>query len=163
MTKQKSETDTVCRIYFPASLFISSLLSKVTCSMKPSHHSIPRQQFYLVCLALIMLFVFLGYVFLSEHKYHVDNDPFWIELFEKNGLSKKELSKITHDENVWYHNNKSTCVGFGEPNNKCILSDQVCCGGLSTQTFGDYTDQVKAVILSISSEGGKHPDCPLLY
>lgn len=126
--------------------------------------------------ALILFVMFVIYGFIAKHHKHIHHDSTWNELFEKGGLSPKEIEKITHDEDTWYYDGKTTCVKYGVKSNsgtdsflgidlECDSSEGVCAGGLNN--YGSKMDQVDLIVQAIKSgkdeNGYIHEQCPILY
>lgn len=117
-----------------------------------------QAHFYLWFSGLVLLLLFLGYVFIYEHKDDELSDT-WKMAFVKAGLSKDQVDKLSHDGDVWYYGSppKSTCVGYGGKDEKCPRFESVCSG---EKTFGDINQQVKNVVKAVGV--GIHPECPLI-
>jgi NAD-dependent dihydropyrimidine dehydrogenase PreA subunit len=116
-----------------------------------------RAHLYLCIAGLVFLILFFGYVFWFEHKEKIQGD--WEERFENAGLTKEQISDITHDDSMWYYQRMSTCVGYGNPEDKCPSHESYCSNG---NTFGSFEKQASEVSKSIK-KGGVHEDCPLIY
>ena len=114
---------------------------------------------YLFIAGFIVLVAFLIYGFWCDHKEPIDMDPVWITSFKKQNLSTEQIDSITHDNGTWYYNGVSTCVGYGDWNDKCPRHENYCEGG---KVIGDSDMQAKAVSEAIRN-GGQHPMCPLIY
>jgi hypothetical protein len=115
-----------------------------------------------LCVAgIVLLIVVLIYVYICEHKVGILDSEVWKKAFEDHGLGK-EIEHITHDDEMWYHNEVSTCVAYrGSVNDSkaCNRSDKFCSGG---KTYGNYDQQVLAIKEALMN-GGEHPLCPLIY
>lgn len=117
-----------------------------------------RAHSYLFIIGIIALSLFLIYIFLFEHKTDINDNTLWFDNFKKHGLRADQISHITHDDSTWYYKGISTCVGYGDWNDKCQKHENYCAGN---DTFGNATQQVSALIMAIKN-GGVHPECPLL-
>jgi hypothetical protein len=95
----------------------------------------------------------------QNHKNEVYRDDMWMRAFTSTGLSPTEIENITHDDYAWFHNGKSTCVGYGDWNERCFRNETYCAGG---EVFGDASTQALAIAIAIKN-GGSHPSCPLIY
>lgn len=92
------------------------------------------------------------------------NSEMWISEFQKEHLTKDEISKLSHDDHMWYYMDIPTCVAYGgDSNSKCNIGENVC-SDTSTEKakVGTPNEQVREVIKSIKNNL-VHPDCPLLY
>ena len=120
--------------------------------------------FYLIVAGAIMLFCLVVYGFCYDHKDHINDDSNpnsqeWIDSFHSAGAPDPIVDDITHDDDTWYYQNSSTCVGYGDWDDVCPRHE-VYCGG--NKKMGDSKIQAKAVVEALKN-GGKHPKCPLLY
>ena len=132
---------------------------------------------YLWLGGLTVMILFLGYVFWYDHR-KAANKKFWSEHFTKAGLTKDQITEMKHDGDVWYSSpegrcadaqsetspsgergQNSTCVGYGDWNEECPGFESFCAGG---KTFGDADKQAMAVSAALKN-GGKHPECPIIY
>jgi len=105
----------------------------------------------------ILLFFFLVYVFICQHRFAVI-DKKWLILFSKYNINPKD---ITHDESVWYYKNKNTCVFYSEwKDTECPRHSRYCSGKLNSA--GNAELQVRAIREAINNKG-EHPKCPLIY
>lgn len=114
---------------------------------------------YLWVAGLVTLILFFGYIFWFEHKEDIDRNNFWIREFERQGVSKEQIKDITHDGDTWYYQKVSTCVGYGNMNEKCPKNETYCSGG---ETYGSPEQQTKSVYAAIQ-KGGVHEKCPIIY
>jgi hypothetical protein len=113
---------------------------------------------YLVCLVILLLLIFIFYLY-TKHKKYIRWNNQWNKIFHKVGLSANQIKQLSHDDNVWYYQGVSTCVGYGDWENKCDTSLSVCSGG---DTYGKPLQQAISIKKSID-KGGEHDLCPLLY
>lgn len=113
---------------------------------------------YLWLGGLTVMILFLGYVFWYDHR-KTANKKFWAEHFTKAGLTGDQIAEMKHDGDVWYRGQNSMCVGYGDWNEECPGFESFCAGG---KTFGDADDQAAAVAVALKN-GGKHPECPIIY
>lgn len=121
---------------------------------------IAHKYFYVV--GVVLLILFLIYVFFYNHITEVDTkNDVWYREFTNVGLTDKQIHDLTHDDNVWYYQGISTCVGYGDWNEMCPKNETYC-AGKEGDTFGDAKRQAYALRFAIS-KGGEHPDCPLVY
>jgi len=112
---------------------------------------------YFFIAGLVLLIMFLVYVYLCEHQKSVVNDEMWRHTFTKEGINP---ITVTHDDSMWYHNGRSTCVAYnGDFESKCSRSENYCAGG---DVHGTNIQQAKAVKKAIHNRG-EHPLCPLIY
>lgn len=111
---------------------------------------------YLWMAGVLLLLFFLGYVFLYDHKEGIQHSEEWVREFDRVGIDPRDMS---HDEGMWYHRRKSTCVGYGDWDDLCLKHESFCAGG---KTFGNSRIQVDAIKAALDN-GGTHPDCPLIY
>lgn len=108
---------------------------------------------------MVAFILYIGYAFWYDHKNDIGNSDFE-SIFREKGLSQKNIDKISHDDDMWYHGNKSTCVGYSsDENEECPKFQEVCVGG---KTFGSIERQINEVIKAVRN-GGTHEDCPLVY
>lgn len=113
---------------------------------------------YLFLVSLVVLYIFLFYCFCIPHKKYLSDE--WREIFLYLGAKENVLDSITHDNDVWYFNLKSTCVAFSESEDSfCEEYKNYCCG---KGIHGDKIAQARAVLRSIKN-GGVHDMCPLIY
>jgi hypothetical protein len=121
----------------------------------------------LILGGLILLGMFLVYGFIAKHQRHIHHDSAWTDTFKKFGV---DPSGITHDEDTWYYNGKTTCVAYGpsslgqDPGGKgpdgCNQSESFCSGGFGK--YGSMEEQAKAVADAIHGTG-LHSGCPIIY
>lgn len=115
---------------------------------------------YLFVAGVVALMMFLVYVFICEHKVFITGNPLWTEAFERTGLTSEQIRDLTHDDSMWYHQSRSTCVAYGgDFSKKCHRHENYCAGG---DRYGDAEAQSQAVKESLDN-GGEHPMCPLIY
>lgn len=114
---------------------------------------------YLWIAGIVFAILFIGYTFWFDHKSHIDENESWVSRFENEGLSREQINDLTHDDTMWYYQRKSTCVGYGEPNEACPKNENFCSGG---STYGDFSKQAEEIAMALK-KGGVHPDCPLIY
>lgn len=112
---------------------------------------------YLWLGGMLLLGFFMGYVFWYDHKEHINNNREWVDKFSAVGIDPRDM---THDEAMWYHKRRSTCVAYGgEYQRGCPRHESYCAGG---KTYGDSQMQVDAVRHALEN-GGSHPECSLMY
>jgi hypothetical protein len=125
-----------------------------------------KSHLYLYIAGVVLFILFLGYTFWYDHKTDVDGNEAAAEAFRKEGLSEEQISRIRHDDDVWYYDGRSTCVGYSSHDNdsseRCPYFQSVCAGS-KARTFGSLSDQVREVAKVIKSGKTQHPDCPLIY
>lgn len=117
---------------------------------------------YLYIIGIVALSLFLIYGFVYDHKTGItdhEHQSEWVSNFKKHGLTDEQIRDIQHDDNVWYYQGVSVCVGYGDEKEECPKHETVCSGG---DTFGNVSQQTVSVVLAIQ-KGGKHPECPLIY
>lgn len=132
---------------------------------------------YLTIAAIIILVIFLIYIFQVNHKYNIDDNAMWSNLFKNAGFNSTEILNITHDDDTWYYKGLSTCVGYGNSQGsltshgshlgashgslktRCTKSDYYCGGGDIVGTPKQQVQAVKDAILN----GGEHILCPRIY
>lgn len=105
--------------------------------------------------------MFLIYVYVCEHKNYIYQNEIWVKLFSEKGLTSDQIQDISHDDDSWYYQEKSLCIGFSgdEGNERCKRHEVFCAGG---KNIGSPIQQVNAVVEAINS-GGQHNLCPLVY
>ena len=125
--------------------------------------------YYFFLAGIVLLILFLGYAFWYGHRGGIDEIEDFVSLFKKEGLSDKEIENITHDYDVWYYKNKSTCVGYSSDDGSNANSSadacpyfQEFCAGNDGHTFGSVNDQIREAVNAIKM-GGTHPKCPIIY
>ncbi len=119
-----------------------------------------KKYLYLFLAVFIILIIFLIYVFIYDHKSDVIG--FWKDAFKKIGLSDKQINDVSHDDDVWYYKNTSTCVGYSEDFNKVCPKHEVVCD--ENLTYGGGVSQAMRVKDSIFlGNEGEHKLCPLIY
>jgi hypothetical protein len=124
-------------------------------------HTSKEAHFYLWVAAVVLLTGFLIYGYVWDHSVNVAGSKIWRDAFASVGINLRDDGvKITHDEDVWYHDGKSTCVAYGDWDEKCPRHSEFCAG--ANFKIGTATEQAKAVADAISA-GGRHPKCPLLH
>ena len=62
----------------------------------------------------------------------------------------------------WHFEGRSTCVGYGPPEDFCN-SSQLVCAGPNGEEYGNYDQQAKAAVRAITTAGGVHPRCPIFH
>lgn len=90
--------------------------------------------------SLVLLIVLLVYLSVPKTMYNVSGE-------------------ISHDDEVWYCKNKSTCVCYGKEGEKCDYTRCVCAGG---KDYGSTIQQMKLVNDAISN-GGEAKECPIIH
>lgn len=113
---------------------------------------------------MVMLFFLMVYGFHYDHKEHINdeahpNSEEWMKNFLKAGIPTEISDDITHDDDTWYYNGSSTCVGYGDWNDKCPRHEVYCGGG---KKIGSISQQAASVYQALKN-GGRHPKCPLMY
>lgn len=123
-----------------------------------------QAHFYVIIACVILGFFFVVYGFVYDHKEHITtsdnpNKVMWTKTFVDQGMPEAIIDDISHDEDTWYYNGISTCVAYGDWNDRCIRNE-VYCGGKNV--VGTPEQQAQAVVEALRN-GGMHPMCPLLY
>jgi len=90
--------------------------------------------------SLALLVILLIYLSIPKQKYTVSGE-------------------ISHDDEVWYYKNESTCVCYGKEGDKCDHTRCVCAGG---DHYGSLLQQMKLVNDAISN-GGEMRECPIIH
>jgi hypothetical protein len=114
------------------------------------------QHAYVWLGAVILFFFFIGYAFWYDHKESIQSSREWSDEFSRAGIDPRDMS---HDEGVWYHQRRSTCVAYGDWADECPRHEAWCSGG---KVFGDAASQVAEIKRALEN-GGTHPECPLIY
>lgn len=120
---------------------------------------------YLALAALLLLSLFIVFIYAVKKRSNIDTDDAWIRTFREAGISDSDISLITHDDNVWYYKDQSTCIGYGDTEEDCPAYENYCAGGTSNgvrYTYGTLKQQAQAIKQSIDA-GGQHGECPLIY
>lgn len=112
----------------------------------------------------IILFFLVIYGFYYDHKEYINDDSNpnsqeWIDNFKKAGAPEQIIDDITHDDDTWYYQGSSTCVGYGDWDDMCPRHEVFCGGG---KKMGNANQQALSVMDALRN-GGRHPECPLLY
>ena len=94
-----------------------------------------NQGHFLFLYSAVLFAIFLTYVFYCDHKTHLSDD--WNEVFSGIGIHKKIVETIQHDNDVWYVNGQSTCVGYGVPGEYCDYKTVYC----TNEDCGKVTDK----------------------
>jgi hypothetical protein len=120
--------------------------------------------FYLILAALILFILFYIYGFWYDHKTQIwgvgdRSNVSWVDTFRKVGVPDSKIKNLTHDDDTWYYNKMSTCVGYGEKEEPCPRHEAYCAGG---KIMGDQVQQALEVASALS-HGGQHPKCPLIH
>lgn len=131
--------------------------------------STPHAHLYLVLGAVILLSIFIVFVYIAKKREGIDDysdeNREWLTTFRKSGFTDAEISRVTHDDHVWYYDGKNTCVGYGDAEDECPAYQTYCAGGSvngTYHTYGTLQQQSLAILKSIKS-GGVHEECPLIY
>lgn len=119
--------------------------------------SLPLAHCYLVIIGILVFTILSIYIYVYNHKIDIDNE--WRSVFRKYGLSDKDIDLISHDDDSWYYDGISTCVGYGDWNDLCPKYQRYCS---NEPMFGNRKMQAKAVIEAIRNSG-THKECPLIY
>jgi len=116
---------------------------------------------YLYFASFILLLMFLIYIYTCDKQTYVDTDSMWTRTFKNIGLSDSDIEKISHDADVWYYDNKNTCVAYDDWRGECPKELSVC----ANDSVGNATEQAKLVQEAIINpkNKGRHPNCPLVY
>ncbi len=117
--------------------------------------------FYFIIAAGVMLFFLIVYGFWYDHKEPVSDDPEWVLAFQKAGIPPALIDDLTHDDDAWYYNGVSTCVGYGDWDDTGKRFEVVCAGA-DGKKIGTNIEQGAAIMVALRN-GGVHPDCPLQY
>lgn len=96
----------------------------------------------LLCVT-VGIILLLGFIKLAAHK--------------KTPKSAKVPQNITHDDEVWYVGEKSSCVCYGNEEEECDPAKCVCAG--NGTKFGSIQTQIREVL---KFRNKIHPECPLL-
>lgn len=115
---------------------------------------------YLFCSIVIIFIFFLLYVYCTDHRDYIEIDNIWTTAFSKAGLSPQEIENISHDGTHWYYKGVSTCVGYGDWDEECPMSEAFC-SSPSKAVYGNPDDQATAVTRAIRNNG-IHELCPLI-
>ena len=115
--------------------------------------------FYLLLAGLTFLVFFIVYAFVIDHRTPVSKE--WHDSFSRVDIPTSKIDKISHDDSMWYHAGNSTCVQYGDYQERCPKSEGVC-AGKDGRTYGSREEQVLAVKVALDA-GGVHPECPLIY
>ncbi len=123
-----------------------------------------RSHFYVIMAAALLLFFVVVYGFHYDHKEHINlsthpNSVEWVESFREAGVHPLVVDDITHDDDHWYYQGNSLCVGYGDWSAKCQRHESYCGGG---KLVGTMKEQTTAIFEALKN-GGSHPMCPLLY
>jgi len=111
--------------------------------------------------AILLFMLYVWYAFVYERKINICDQPSrWRANLLGANVRKRNVCDISHDDDMWYYKGKSTCVGYGKPREKCNWRERVCAGG---HTMGSYMSQAREVAKAITSKGGMHRECPLVY
>ena len=131
---------------------------------QPFSESSIRSHTYFLCAVCIILAAYLLYIYFYNHKEDLDLHNYaWTSSMDKNGITKEQMDNLSHDESVWYYKKKSTCVGYGEPQDECLKHESFCSGeDFINTTFGSYDEQAKSLHEAFLN-GGIHPECPIIY
>ena len=98
--------------------------------------------------SLILISIFLVYLYVSNDRQdlELESDK---DLFTKEGFTEEEISKLTHDDKLWYYNGNSTCICYFNNENNCINA-------------GDLPGQIKVLKETIRENNGIVKNCPLI-
>ena len=109
---------------------------------------------------LLLFLVFLCYVLIAEHRTEVDDEKYKTR-FKDLGLTESQIDKISHDDDLWYFQGESTCVGYSaSPSTRCPKNFCIC-SGETYETYGTFEQQSKDVAEFI--QGKLKKTCPLVY
>jgi hypothetical protein len=125
-----------------------------------------KAHFYFILAAGVMLFFLVVYGFYYDHKEIAatseSTGDLWRASFKQAGLSDQIVEDLSHDNDTWYYQGKSVCVGYGDWRDSCKRFENVCSGGERKNVNGSADDQAREIKKALDA-GGVHPDCPLIY
>ena len=110
---------------------------------------------YLVIIAFIMLILTYIYIYVKLKRVKLNEQE--KNILESYGVFNTD--DVTHDDDMWYYKDVSTCVGYGKEKDKCLPHERVCG---DENTYGNIRKQLLEVYKSILNKG-KHEACPLIY
>ena len=120
-----------------------------------------NREHFLFLYSAVLFAIFLVYTFYCDHKVQLSDE--WTQLFIDVGVDPQDIDRIQHDDDVWYIDGRSTCVGYGAPGGYCDYRTVYCTKGIPPHTnHGDMKEQVLCVCESLFAKG-QHIKCPLLY
>lgn len=123
---------------------------------------------YLAVAAIVLLSLFIVFIYLVKKRGSVDSydaSGTWMKTFNEAGISASDVALITHDDNVWYYDGHSTCIGYGDASEECPRYECWCAGDRGDGgrcTYGTIKQQAAALRKAIAN-GGQHSECPLIY
>jgi hypothetical protein len=114
---------------------------------------------YFLVGGCILFIFFIIYGFWFDHKEPILFDTEWRSEFKKAGVPDPIIDGLAHDDTTWYYDDVSTCVAYGDWDDKCPRHENYCAGGMN---IGDRYGQAREVYAALKN-GGQHVKCPLIY